>query len=525
MIRIPSRVTSIAIRIVLIVGLVALLFWYALSVTDLPSRVYTTAQLEVLRDSSSLRIAQSAPTWNLIGGDYAEGIAAPIMLPLRQSRVRAYLDARYEERGGVTVTVYDLEFLGEYLLRHEEDSALVAELVFPFPANLDTLHDVVFLVDGEEPSAVVYSTDSITWRTMLLAGEEHDVSIGYRADGASSFAYTLPHNQRSDVDVSIVVSGLDGSTISRSSLPTTTHDLADGTETFTWDYQNLIANRDIHLSLPSRLTFAQRVARQQEDFRLLANLAPLLIGGALIALAGLIHMSELRLRLESYLLVGFALALFFPLLTYLSGTMAVALAALLAMLLVSGLVLAFLWMATRSRRLLWQAGLLLLVFLGGFALGTLTPWRGLLWTISGLVLAAGTLLLWSRRAVRPASESEHKEPAPESTAFEEILTLADAPDQSSGVTEEADEPDAQRASELLPDTERLPLHCPQCGRSLSEDHSYCPGCGHSTASIRRCPSCDYSQMVAEDPGSGQSTIYCLRCGEVIATPTQAPQHT
>jgi len=176
MIRIHSRLTRITIRIVLIVGLVGLLFWYALSVTDLPSRVYTSVQLEALHDNLSLRIAQSAPTWNRIRSDLGEAIEAAVLLPLRQSKVRAYLDARYEDRGGVTITVYDLEFRGEYLLRHEEDSSFVAELVFPFPANLDTLHDVVFLVDGEEPSTVQYTVNSITWRTMLMAGEEHEVS-------------------------------------------------------------------------------------------------------------------------------------------------------------------------------------------------------------------------------------------------------------------------------------------------------------------------------------------------------------
>ena len=136
---------------------------------------------------------------------------------------------------------------------------------------------VQYDLDGEEPPDAEYTLQGIGWLTDLEAGEEHQIAISYKADGANSFAYGLAQGQRSDeLDVTVSVSGLTGSEVPRTSLPTTATEVADAGETFTWDYTGLIPNRDIRLTLPSRLSFAQRVAQLQGDFRLMAVLAPFL---------------------------------------------------------------------------------------------------------------------------------------------------------------------------------------------------------------------------------------------------------
>ena len=38
-------------------------------------------------------------------------------------------------------------------------------------------------------------------------------------------------------------------------------------ELWTWHYEALIADRNIRLDLPARLSFAQRVAQLQDDFQ------------------------------------------------------------------------------------------------------------------------------------------------------------------------------------------------------------------------------------------------------------------
>jgi ribosomal protein S27E len=187
------------------------------------------------------------------------------------------------------------------------------------------------------------------------------------------------------------------------------------------------------------------------------------------------------------------------------------------------MIVGFLWLATGSRRVMWQGGLLLLVVLGGFALGTLTPVRGLLWTIAGLVLAAGTLLLWSQHAVRPVTEpeeegavSEEEEP-PLEPSFEDEEAFT--PDELWESTETSSEPAEEVVVAVTIEPQHV--HCPHCGRKLSEDHSYCPGCGQSTAIIVRCPSCDHSQVFAQPQDATQQSVHCLRCGQALSTGPQA----
>ena len=212
----------------------------------LPSQIYSAAQYEFLSRNYVKSIYQVAPILNTVD---AEGIVEAITLPWRRSHVRAYLKAQQEEFEGVSATVYDLEFYGEYELGSPSNSVTEVELFFAFPSNLETLHEVNFLVDGEEPLGVHYSTQGIRWQTQLFPDEEHIVTIRYFADGANTFTYALPHEQRSDVDIAIAVSGLTGSTVPRTSLPPTKNDVTEEGETLTWNYTNLIADRDIQITL------------------------------------------------------------------------------------------------------------------------------------------------------------------------------------------------------------------------------------------------------------------------------------
>ncbi|MCD6344034.1 MAG: hypothetical protein J7M17_00310, partial [Anaerolineae bacterium] len=335
------------------------------------------------------------------------------------------------------------------------------ELFFPFPSNLETLHEVSFLVDDVEPSGVGYTMSGIGWNTTLEAGKELQISISYQANGANSFTYALNQNQRSDVDVAFTVVGLTGSEVPQWSLPSTANELTEEGETFTWDYNNLIANRDIRLVLPSRLSFAQRVAQLQDDFLSLAILAPFLVGLALASLSALCHLSDVRLQLPSYLLTGLGLALFYPLLTFLSGLMNVTLAAMLALLIISALVVLFLKRATGRRQVGWGVAWLLLIFLGCFSLGTLTPWRGLLMTVGGLLFVGGFMLLYARRPQPP-------EPAPAPEPLAVVPEFAPEP-----------EPEPEPEIELEPEPEPEPAgyHCPRCGLTLADAYHFCPGCG------------------------------------------------
>lgn len=480
----------------LLIGIVVLLSAYFLAVRDLPSQIYTKDQEAYLFYNENLRISQAPIAANIWAPEgLADELSVPVLLPIRESHVRVTLAARYEEQEGVSVTTYDLEFHGEYQLIYTGPLTTTnIELFFPFPSNLETLHEVRFLVDDVEPSGVGYTRSGIGWNTTLEAGKEVQISISYQANGANSFTYALNQNQRADVDVAFTVVGLTGSEVPQWSLPSTANEMTEEGETFTWDYNNLIANRDIRLVLPSRLSFAQRVAQLQDDFLNLATLAPFLVGLALASLSALCRLSDVRLQLPSYLLTGLGLALFYPLLTFLSGLMDVTLAAMLALLIISALVVLFLRRATGRRQMGWGVLWLLLIFLGCFSLGTLTPWRGLLMTVGGLLFVGGFMLLYARRPQPP-------EPAPELLAV--VPEFAPEP-----------EPEPEPEIELEPEPEPEPAgyHCPRCGRALADAYHFCPGCGYETESFSHCAHCGYKQFVP----TGLETGHCLHCGQPLA---------
>ncbi len=465
----------------LLACLMGLLLVYGSLASGLRTRVYSTAQLDYLNYQEARYISQAAPVWNTVlpGGE-----VVPAALADWQTRVDANLDAHYEEQNDVSVTVYDLEFESEYSFSYPGPALTTTlELIFPFPNNLETLHDVRFTVDGLEPQGVRFSVNEITWRADLAAGDTHQVAISYRGDGVNSFGYSLSRDRRADVDIAIVVDGLTGSQVPLSALPVSEESQVSGTqETFAWRYIGLIPSRDIQLELPQQLSFTQRVAELQSSFKALAALAPVFVFLFLISLGGLFNLAGLRMPIESYLLVGLCLALFYPALTFLSGLVPLVLAVLIACALVAGLVIVFLGLSLGWRQTWWRAGWLLLIFLGVFSLGMLTPWRGLLLTFGGLLFVGTFMLAYARRPAQKQAE-----PAP--------LEAGAAPAQP---------------SPMLPPASVAPeRYCPLCGLGLALDYHYCPGCGYDASDFVTCKHCGHSQLRQAD----LKTQFCLKCGK------------
>ena len=505
-----KRIARLFLPLIMTIGLLAVLAAYAIVVNDLPSRIYTPVQQEWLSYNLGRIITQDAPELNFIS---PEGALLPAVLIGDDQTVRATLIGRHEEQDGVSATVYDLDFRGEYHLAHSDSPAALFEWFFPFPANLETLHDVRFLVDDVEPDGVDYSTRGIRWQTWLEPNEEHRVVISYRAEGANSFSYSLPRERRINVDLKVTVVGLLGSQSAQGHLRPTLGQEVENSELFVWNYQNLIADRDIQLTLPVQLSFAQRVAQLQDDFQALAQMAPLLVLSFLLALLALFHLNKIRLQPETYLLAGFGLALFYPLLTFLSGLVDVTVAATLAILLVSGLLSAFLGRAAGWRRAGWRAGLLLLVFLGFFSLGMITPWRGLSLTLGGILLATLFMASLTQRSAEPeptpqlVDEATNVEPESSQDGVAQADAAAPVPEAPAGETtpelaaEEAEEPEPEPAG----------LYCPFCACRLADDHRFCPACGHETDQIGACSSCGRKQFIP----AGQTTVHSLCCGVPI----------
>jgi hypothetical protein len=242
------------------------------------------------------------------------------------------------------------------------------------------------------------------------------------------------------------------------------------------------------------LSYAQRVAQLQSDFRTIGNLAPILIGFFLVSLAILLRFAGERLPFESYLIIGFALALFYPALTFLSGLLDVTLAAVLCLLIVSALVMTFLAFTIGWKQTWWRVGILLIVFLGIFSLGTLTPWRRLLMTAGGLMLAATFMIAYARRVTPSEPEPEEVSEPAEDLEHEPVSEAPAAP-----------------SPEKTAAPEKITGFCPQCGRERGEDYAFCPGCGYGTEELLHCQNCSHEQHIS--PEAEQT--FCLNCGEAF----------
>jgi hypothetical protein len=444
--------------------------------------------MEFMAFNDTRRIHQLAPIWNLLGPAFP---ASPMAFPGKESTVVATLHARYESFENTTVTLFDLDFRGEYLLLHPGPKDLPFEIFFPFPANLQTLHEVTFRIDGEEPADVSYALDGIRWSGLLESGRQRRIVVGYKADGATAFTYALQHGARSDVDVKIVIDGLSGSRVSSGSLAASSVETAGGSEVFAWKYKGLIPDRDIQVLLPTTRDLAHRLLQLQGDFRNLSIAAPFLVALYVLSLVGILRLTEVRAKAEAPLLAGLAAAMYFPVLTFLAAVLPLVAAFGVAFSVITGLVLAFLRAMAGNRRTLAAVAVTSVACLGMLSFGLLTPWRGLSASLGGIILVGTFMVLLAKH--RAASPSEHTGSGP--TGDES---------QPGEAPEPALIPHAPRVVDMQPSL----LHCPDCGHALDAGFDYCPGCGRDARRIRRCQACGYAQVItAESPAP-----FCLNCG-------------
>jgi hypothetical protein len=497
----------ISLSVVLGLILLSLIVAFVAVVGNLRTMAYTPSQRHFIEDNVYKNIAQRGVEVNFVA---PAGALMPASIGALDNHISAKLEVRYEDREGVTLTFYDLDFVGLYriantaqLMGNETQAGevpaapIAAELFFPFPGTVDMLHDVQFLVDGEEPADAQYSLQGIRWQTTLRPEEEREIEVRYKAKGVGSFAYSLEHNRRiRDLDAEIQVRGMAGSEVPNQALAPSAHTPGEGGDVFSWRYQGLITDQDIAIELPARLSLAQKVEKMSPLFAGLSFLAPALLVSFLACLAMALHLSQVRLRLEHYLLMGLGFFLFYPLLIFLASVLGLTAAAALSLLVISGLILVFLSKVENSPQTWAYAALLLVVFLGLFSLGLLTRWRGLLLTAGGILLVGFFMQL--------AARLKAKEPVPPPALLKEegqIVAEAEA-------RVEIEETVEKREAVAQVAEETFAKFCPRCGRGLLPDYTFCPGCGHDERAFLGCQHCGRQHYAADR----ESLAFCPGCG-------------
>jgi RNA polymerase subunit RPABC4/transcription elongation factor Spt4 len=162
------------------------------------------------------------------------------------------------------------------------------------------------------------------------------------------------------------------------------------------------------------------------------------------------------------------------------------------------LVLAFVRKVESSPQIGVYAAFLLVVFLGLFSLGLLTRWRGLLFTVGGILLVGFFMQLAARfRAKEP--------PSPPVSLEEEGATVVEA---EMGVEEIGRIANPAGADTHQVAEETFEKFCPRCGRGLLPDYTFCPGCGHDERAFLACQHCGRQHYAADR----ESLAFCPSCG-------------
>ena len=355
------------------------------------------------------------------------------------------------------------------------------------------------------------------------------IEIKYRAFGTEDFVYVLDHSERiKHLDFSITVRGTEREPAlpPRQCLdPTTPLGRTEGDFLADWKYENLLTSRDIIIEIPPRYLGSNVVQRLP---RLTwAALATIVLFGLILFAGG--AASGKTATISQYVLIAMALAVFYPMLLYLSKHMRVHHAFLISFVAVSLLVLDSLRRWQGLKFAVAYGGFGLVILLGLFSVAALAE-KG-----AGALVTAGVLVLvgFAMYAAPKVSLARTPPPPPEGAPpsgeppAEAEVTLAGAEDDTEGAaladdaSEEwrAEPVTDQRPQEPEPPPQEPGRFCAFCGAGVEEEFVFCSQCGKGARIALECAQCGI-QVCRNCGGDYQ---FCPGCGAPL--PHQAGAET
>lgn len=299
---------------------------------------------------------------------------------------------------------YVLEFHGHYVVRNPEEQDVTGLFAFPFPANTTFKWDTRLLVDGKEPADARFTKEQVTWSSDIPAGRSRTVDIGYKTRGSVRFAYQLPHNYRArNLDVTITIIG----SRSQIEIPGTAlepteplHRTESGKAwSASWAYEDVVLDRDIEVLLAGNHKPAFTLAALDR----LRWLAVVFVALFLLALGMAARIERREIAPHEYLLAGVCFFMFYPLLVFASGYVALPYALALSLAVISAMIVRYVSAVSDLPFALKYAGSSLLVFLGFSCIVILAPKAiGIATVVGALVLIALFMEVTGRRGLIPA---------------------------------------------------------------------------------------------------------------------------
>jgi hypothetical protein len=101
--------------------LLSLIVAFGAVVGNLRTQVYTPTQRHFIEENIHKNIAQRGVEVNFVA---PAGALMPALIGALDNHITAVLDVRYEDREGVTLTFYDLDFVGLYRSGHAAQRAV-----------------------------------------------------------------------------------------------------------------------------------------------------------------------------------------------------------------------------------------------------------------------------------------------------------------------------------------------------------------------------------------------------------------
>ena len=304
----------------------------------------------------------------------------PVPIERESSTIKLDIVALYGDEQDKELRKYQAAFEGTYVIRRKKlteeeqkawdqeesrrrDRGLPARqnkmeiiVFFPFPGSADTVPEATLLVDGKEPEKLSYKQAGVSCELAFLPDQKHEIKVSYRAHGTEDFVYMLEHDERiKELNYAVTIKGVQRKPIlpPKACLDPTTPLARQGdTYSVTWEYANLLTQRDILIQIPAPL-FGGDIAHRM-PYLIRTGFVSLVLLALLLASGGVI--SGKRMGLGQFVLIVLPILMFYLLLLQFSKFMDLYLAFALAFVLMTVLVMVIL-QRQQGRRFAWTYGL------------------------------------------------------------------------------------------------------------------------------------------------------------------------
>jgi len=352
-------------------------------------------------------ISQPAPSVRFVPSGAVFNTLTP--LPLAKQHVEVEAAMNYRKRGLVYFSGFDFGFFGRYEVQNDQGRDI--DLVFVFPVQADRnqilLSDLTFLVNGEPAPVDLSRSDALVWTGRAGKDERLSFDIRFRGRGLDAFTYLPdPALRVNDFRLTFRVSGGVNYDYQAGVVPAQEVAAQGDAVALSWRYGSLESGVPVGLILPSEQAYDRLIATMVQRAP-----APFVLFFLGLAALGLWRGRAFKIW-EAYLLAA-GYALFYVLLAYFAAFMDFYGAYGLALLLVAGLLTAYLAALHGRHGAVAGLGLTLSFLIVPSLAVVLQGYTGLIYTLEIAGLLAGLMFFTTRPAFTRIIAGLDLDPNPE----------------------------------------------------------------------------------------------------------------